>query len=202
MLPAMDKSSRQRILEATIEAIDRGGETSVRIIDVSEAAGVTQGLVTYHFRTRDQLIAEASTARFVATISEDIAIMQAALPSLKSVDDLRQLAEKMTTLLLLPERVAARRRRLNAMGFAIQSPTAKEAITAVQTQVVDAFTDMIVYAQTIGIARTDLDARAMATMILSYTFGIVMKEFDQNPPSDDDLFKVITAFVMNLLAAQ
>jgi len=49
----MDNSSRQRILEATIEAIDRGGETSVRIIEVSEAAGVTQGLVTYHFRTRD-----------------------------------------------------------------------------------------------------------------------------------------------------
>ena len=42
----MDSSSRQRILEATIEAIGRGGETSVRIIDVSEAAGVTHGVFT------------------------------------------------------------------------------------------------------------------------------------------------------------
>lgn len=201
MLRAMDNSSRQRILEATIEAIDRGGETSVRIIDVSEAAGVTQGLVTYHFRTRDQLIAEANTARFVATISEDLAIMKNALPFIKSKDDLRGLAEKMTQLLLTPERDLARRRRLNALGFAIQSPHAMETIAPVHTQVVDAMADILAAGQHIGVVRTDLNARAMATVILGYTFGIVMREFDENPPSNDDLFDAITNFVLTMIAS-
>jgi AcrR family transcriptional regulator len=195
----MDNSSRQRILDATIEAINRGGETSVRIIDVSEAAGVTQGLVTYHFRTRDQLIAEANTARFVATISEDLEIMKQALPSIKTDEDLRGLAHHMTTLLLRPERGLARRRRLNALGFAIQSPHAMETITPVHTQVVDAMADIIRHGQEGGVVRTDLDPRAMATVILAYTFGIVMREFDENPPSDDNLFAAITSFVLAML---
>lgn len=198
----MDNSSRQRILEATIEAIDRGGETSVRIIEVSEAAGVTQGLVTYHFRTRDQLIAEANTARFLATISQDLDLMRQALPSLKTLDDLRRLAEKMTELLLAPERDVARRRRLNALGFAIQSPHAMDTITPVHTQVVDAMTDILAQGQNVGVVRTDLNARAMATIILGYTFGLVMKEFDENPPSNEDLFKVIIDFVLNMIATQ
>jgi AcrR family transcriptional regulator len=198
----MEKSSRERILDATIEAIDRGGETSVRIIDVSEAAGVTQGLVTYHFRTRDLLIAEASTARFIATISEDIANIQQSLPSLQTADDLRGLIERMTKLLFLPERMAARRRRLNALGFAIQAEKAKDAITTVHTEVVDAFTAMVQHGQNIDIIRKDLDARSVSTLILAYTFGIVMTEFDSAPPADDDLLKVINTFVFTMLSPQ
>lgn len=198
----MDNSSRQRILDATIEAIDRGGETSVRIIEVSEAAGVTQGLVTYHFHTRDQLIAEANTARFVATISEDLEIMRQALPALQTLDDLRKLAEHMTTLLLTSERDLARRRRLNALGFAIQSPHAMATIAPVHNQVVDAMADLLAQGQANGVVRTDLEVRAMATVILGYTFGLVMKEFDENPPSNDDLFKAITKFVLAMIAQQ
>jgi AcrR family transcriptional regulator len=198
----MDSSSRQRILEATIEAIGRGGETSVRIIDVSEAAGVTQGLVTYHFRTRDQLIAEANTARFVATISEDLETMKQALPSITTEEDVRGLAHHMTTLLLGPERGLARRRRLNALGFAIQSPHAMKTTTPVHTQVVDAMTDIVHHGQEVGVVRTDLDPRAMATVILAYTFGIVMREFDENPPSDDSLFAAITNFALAMLIKQ
>lgn len=198
----MDNSSRQRILDATIDAIDRGGETSVRIIEVSEAAGVTQGLVTYHFHTRDQLIAEANTARFVATISEDLEIMRQALPALKTLEDLRRLAEQMTKVLLTPERDLARRRRLNALGFAVQSPHAMATIAPVHTQVVDAMADILTQGQKVNVVRTDLDARAMATVILAYTFGIVMKEFDENPPSNDDLFEAIINFALTMIAKQ
>lgn len=196
----MDSSSRQRILDATIEAIDRGGETSVRIIEVSEAAGVTQGLVTYHFRTRDQLIAEANTARFVATISEDIERLLEAVPSVKTAKDLRHLIEGLTKNLLTPARALARRRRLNALGFAIQSPPAMATITPEHTRIVDGMTDVLRQLQVAGVARTDLDTRAMASLILGYTFGLVMTEFDQNAPSTDDLFTVITDFAMNMLA--
>lgn len=201
MCRPMDNSSRQRILDATIEAIDRGSETSVRIIDVSEAAGVTQGLVTYHFRTRDQLIAEANTARFVATISEDLTIMKKALPLIKTKDDLRGLIQQMTTLLLTPERDLARRRRLNALGFGIQSTHATATITPVHTQMVDGMTDILTTGQHIGVVRSDLNTRAMATVILAYTFGIVMKEFDETPPSDEDLFDAITNFVLTIISS-
>jgi hypothetical protein len=42
----------------------------------------------------------------------------------------------------------------------------------------------------------------MATVILAYTFGIVMREFDENPPSDDSLFAAITNFALAMLIKQ
>ena len=36
---------RSRILDAAVAAIDEGGESSVRVVGVCEAAGVTQGMV-------------------------------------------------------------------------------------------------------------------------------------------------------------
>ena len=195
----MKNPSRQRILEATIAAIDKGGETAVRIIEVAEAAGVTQGLITYHFRTRDQLIAEANTARFVATLNEDLSTMNQALASIKTRTDFLKLAEGLTKLLLTPERADARKRRLNALGFAIQSPHALEAIRETQTKVVDGISDIIRVAQERNIARQDLDARAMATVILSYAFGLVLTEFDTNPPSDEELYAAILAYVSLLV---
>ena len=195
----MDNSSRQRILEATIAAIDKGGETAVRIIEVAEAAGVTQGLVTYHFRTRDQLIAEANTARFVATINEDLSTMSKALETMQSREDLIALTQYLTKLLLTPERAGARKRRLNALGFAIQSPHAREAIRETQTEIVDGMTNLIRVAQERGLARQDIDARAMATVVLSYAFGLVITEFDAHPPSEKDLYNAVLAFITTLV---
>ena len=195
----MDNSSRQRILEATIAAIDKGGETAVRIIEVAEAAGVTQGLVTYHFRTRDQLIAEANTARFVATLNEDLGTMTQALQNMQTREDFIVLAQQLTKLLLTSGRADARRRRLNALGFAIQSPFAFDAIQETQTQIVDGLTGLIALAQERGVARTDLNARAMATVVLSYAFGLVLTEFDANPPDEKDLYNAVLAFVSSLI---
>lgn len=195
----MDNPSRQRILEATIAAIDKGGETAVRIIEVAEAAGVTQGLVTYHFRTRDQLIAEANTARFVATLNEDLGTMTQALQNMQTREDFIVLAQQLTKLLLTSGRADARRRRLNALGFAIQSPFAFDAIRETQTQIVDGLTGLIALAQERGVARTDLNARAMATVVLSYAFGLVLTEFDANPPDEKDLYNAVLAFVSSLI---
>jgi AcrR family transcriptional regulator len=52
-------TSRERILDAAIDRIARDGIDEVRIARIAMDAGVSTGLVHYHFATREALLAEA-----------------------------------------------------------------------------------------------------------------------------------------------
>ena len=54
-----DYSGRAALLSATITVVARGGLRSLTYRAVAAEAGVSHGLVRYHFGTRDQLISEA-----------------------------------------------------------------------------------------------------------------------------------------------
>lgn len=54
-----DYSGRTALLDATITVVAQGGLRSLTYRAVAAAAGVSHGLVRYHFGTRDQLIEEA-----------------------------------------------------------------------------------------------------------------------------------------------
>jgi len=50
---------REEILAATVEQISALGLAQVRVADVAKSLGVSNGLVFYHFDTKDRLVAEA-----------------------------------------------------------------------------------------------------------------------------------------------
>jgi AcrR family transcriptional regulator len=50
---------REEILTATLEVVESAGLAATRVSDVATALGVSPALVFYHFRTKDDLIAEA-----------------------------------------------------------------------------------------------------------------------------------------------
>ncbi len=50
--------ARHRILEATVECIVRDGLANVRMAAIAEEAGVSSGLLHYHFDTKEQLFVE------------------------------------------------------------------------------------------------------------------------------------------------
>lgn len=50
------EEARQRILVAAADCIVRDGLASVRMAGIAQAAGVSSGLLHYHFSTKDQLL--------------------------------------------------------------------------------------------------------------------------------------------------
>jgi len=53
--------ARNRILAAAAECIVRGGLAKVRMAGIAKAAGVSAGLLHYHFDTKEQLFADVLT---------------------------------------------------------------------------------------------------------------------------------------------
>jgi AcrR family transcriptional regulator len=62
---------REEILESAIAEVGRVGLAAVRVSDVAAALGISTGLVFYHFRTKDELVAAA----FTYAVQRDLAKM-------------------------------------------------------------------------------------------------------------------------------
>ncbi|GAA1865776.1 TetR/AcrR family transcriptional regulator [Paeniglutamicibacter psychrophenolicus] len=67
MAPVMANDTQQRILEACSICIARDGVRGMRVQDVCKQAGISTGLVYYHFTDRDGLL--AATLEYVNTDS-------------------------------------------------------------------------------------------------------------------------------------
>jgi AcrR family transcriptional regulator len=65
---------REEILLAAIGEVERVGLAAVRVSDVAAALGISTGLVFYHFRTKDDLVAEA----FTYAVERDLLAMERA----------------------------------------------------------------------------------------------------------------------------
>ena len=48
--------TRDRILEAAFSVLSRQGYENTSIKDIAEEAGVAQGLIHYHFKSKEQLV--------------------------------------------------------------------------------------------------------------------------------------------------
>jgi AcrR family transcriptional regulator len=65
---------REEILLAAIAEVERVGLAAVRVSDVAAALGISTGLVFYHFRTKDELVADA----FTYAVERDLTAMDRA----------------------------------------------------------------------------------------------------------------------------
>lgn len=55
---------KKQLIEATISVLASKGQTGLKLQDIAEAAGLSYGLVNFHFETKDKLLAE--TLRYMA----------------------------------------------------------------------------------------------------------------------------------------
>src|SRR5919204_1056017 len=77
------RATRARILAATAELIAQAGWSGFSTRDIAARAGVTQGVVSYHWRSKDELVREAA----LAATAQSLAPVAAALREAPSVHD-------------------------------------------------------------------------------------------------------------------
>ena len=192
--------TRRRILDETIRVIEADGDPAVRVAKVAHAAGVTQGMVTYHFRTRSRLIAEAHAERFASTVTGDITVAIEAVKTITTRQQAADLIANLTRAVVSKARAESRRVRISVLGYAVTDRELAEQVTAIQTRLFDEFATVFEIAQERGVVRSDLSPRAIVTLLSAYSLGLILSDFDRNAPAPDELADVINAFVAGVLA--
>src|SRR5919204_917957 len=71
------KATRGRILEATAELIAQAGWSGFSTRDIAARAGVTQGVVSYHWRSKDDLVREAALVAAAESLEPVAAALRA-----------------------------------------------------------------------------------------------------------------------------
>lgn len=190
--------TRRRILEEAIGVIDDGGEDSLRVADVARRAGVTQGMVTYHFGTRHQLVAEAQLERYASTMSLDIKVLTSIVDTIHDVDTLLEVGRRFTEQLFTPDRVMARRARINAIGFALGDEEVRAQLQRAATESVGEFAAFFEVLAGRGLLRPGVSPRAAATVITAYSIGLVQWDLDEEPAPAGEVAEVINTFLRSI----
>lgn len=198
--PSDPKSSpRDAIIAATIQAIEAGGEASVRVTEVAREAGVTQGMVSYYFGDREGLISEANIARFGEAGALDIAFMMDAARNVTTREEFVTLLRTSTRSVVSKDRAANRQARTSVIGSVANRPDLQANVVEVLDGLISGIEETMRVAIERGIITTSLDPRAVAEVVIAYTQGMIVADLDPKCPPREEIARVIDQFLESII---
>lgn len=188
-----EADGRERVLSVAVQVLESRGEAALRIAEVAEAAGVALGLVSYHFGGRDGLIVAAQQRRFAGLVGEDGAAFQRILDDVKTPAELNAALTDLSRAVLDSRRAQIRLSRIAAIATTFGRDDSYAITGEIVDQLLTDYSALITQAQSRGLIRTDLDARAIAIFVQSYALGLVLYDLDPTSPSAQQMHDVIMA---------
>lgn len=161
--------SPQRLLEATMQAIETGGEQSVNLRTIAEACGVTTPIIYKAYGSREGLLAAAQAERFRRAIDGIAAPFSDAVEGATTVDELRAVLMALADATHHPDRAAFRRVQIEVLGASISRPALRAAVDQTVQQLISRSAAALGAAQARGLVRPDVSP----TEVLWWYFGQV-----------------------------
>ena len=172
--------TRERLLKATAAVIDKGGESAVRIRDITKACAITAPSIYHFFGSREGLIDAAQAYRF--SRGEIGLAFSTALYKCRSKKDLTELAHRFLDLMFAPERRATRNSRLNVLGNAIYRPELSKELAVAQDLSNKIVSEPLRFAQAKGWVRDDFNPEMFAAWLIGAVNSRRLIEMGGNYP--------------------
>ena len=172
--------TRSKLLNATIEAIASGGESSVRVSTVATAVGVREPSVYHFFKNREALVEAAQIERYRRSYLEMILPFEAAALMADTWDDFERSVRKILAAVYSPQRAEIRSIRMNVMGAAQTSQTIAAAVIDINHESAESLARVMVFGQDKGWVTKDLDAMALSYWGIGQLNGRVMAEMNSS----------------------
>ena len=193
------RSTRERVIDVVLEMLEEGGEVAVRIDDVRDRSGVSVGSLYHHFGDRDGLIVAAQLRRFARYAEAEIAALSTIVERAGDVAEFRRAIRQLTRRTASELRLAERWGRIGVLGSTVGRPALLHEVRAVQTRLTDEFQAHVAQGQARGFFRSDLDARAIALFVESYSLGLALNDLDEHPVSERAWEKVVWSVLDGLI---
>ena len=166
--------TQARIVDAAIDIIERDGEAAVTVARVLDVTGLSRGAVYHHFADRDVLVRAAQFERLARQPGGDIAALRAAIRDARDRDEFVGTVSLITAALCEPDRVAVRAVRASVLAPAVQHDDARPPVTALESDIARELTEVVREGQARGFITTAADAAAIAVVIESVAFGLLI----------------------------
>jgi AcrR family transcriptional regulator len=161
----------ERIVEAAIDAIEAGGEASLRIDAVAEKAGITKPSIYYFFGDRDGLVAAAQAERYRRSLLNGLTEAIELTRGATSREEYEAILPRFLDVVMQPEGAHRRAQRIQVLGSAVSRPHLTEEVVAATRRAVELTTELIQIPLERGWATPAYDPEAIALWWLSNTQG-------------------------------
>jgi len=191
-VPQDSADTRQRLLEATVACLRQQGTAGLTSREITREAGVNLQAITYHFGSKDALVAEALTK----LVRDRITPIRDALES--EGDPTDRLFAALETISSV---FAAAQADLAAYASAVEASSTNPALAAalaqLHTELVDYLAALITELQQAGYIQSWVVPQAMASLLVAVGDGVAMHSHYGEP----DVQGVLGQVARLLLAA-
>ena len=177
---SFELDTRAKLLNATIDAISSGGESSVRVSTVATAVGVREPSVYHFFKNREALVEAAQIERYRRSYAELMVPFEAAALMSDTWEDFERAVRKILAAVYSPQRAEIRSIRMNVMGAAQTSQTIAAAVIDINHESAESLARVMVFGQDKGWVTKDLDAMALSYWGIGQLNGRVMAEMNSS----------------------
>ena len=197
-----DSQIRGRLIDSALVFIDRDGIDGARLRDIVEHADMTTGSLYWFFKNRRALINAALAERYVRKMRQLTDAAEEIIAKGLVIGDPLDLLTEITVRVGDPERVMARRERVQVLAAALDDPVLAKQVADVQRTLLAQLTNVIKTAQERRILRADIDAYSVAVLVQSTTVGLASVDLAPDLlPQDDNWIHLMGRVVKALRAS-
>ena len=186
------------ILAEARRIIDERGEAGLRVAELAERCNVAVGLLYHYFTDRQAIIAAVRAQQYAELVDADIDTVDMNIVGETTVQGL--LAASVANFGANIDdntRRANRWGRLAILAASEHNEVLRNEISAQQARSSASLVDVIEKAQSMGLVRNDISARAIALLVEAVPLGTVLADISpSSAPTQQEWTDLITAMLM------
>ncbi|MEN9692812.1 MAG: hypothetical protein RLZZ330_456 [Actinomycetota bacterium] len=180
-----------KLLETVIALIDQHPVEAITLDQILEISKVSKGSMYHHFEDFDELIESAEVKRFSLYVDATISKLTQTIMHSNTVQELRADLQKVTRATQNPLLTVLRMDRVSAIARTGKSERFRVALGAEQQRLTDGLAEIVETGQDRGLVKKEIDARAIALLIQSYTLGRIVDDFVDEKVDPEAWFALI-----------
>lgn len=180
-----------KLLETVIALLDQHPIEAITLDQILEISKVSKGSMYHHFEDFDELIESAEVRRFSLYVDATISKLTQTIMHSNTVEELRVDLQKVTRATQNPLLTVLRMDRVSAIARTGKSERFRIALGAEQQRLTDGLTEIVETGQDRGLVKKEIDARAIALLIQSYTLGRIVDDIVDEKVDPEAWFALI-----------
>lgn len=180
-----------KLLETVIALLDQHPIEAITLDQILEISKVSKGSMYHHFEDFDELIESAEVRRFSLYVDATISKLTQTIMHSNTVEELRVDLQKVTRATQNPLLTVLRMDRVSAIARTGKSKRFRIALGAEQQRLTDGLTEIVETGQDRGLVKKEIDARAIALLIQSYTLGRIVDDIVDEKVDPEAWFALI-----------
>lgn len=188
-------ANARKLLDATVDLLESTPLEQVRLAEVLERSGVSNGSLYHHFDDFRDLVEQAAIERFTKGLEDSLSAIAQLLDATDAAD-FRRRTEEVILLFHDQNRRPFRLARLDTLGALTTHPRLAERIGRAQQEATRAQAEYYAEFQRRGWFRDDVDPVALSTFTTATFLGRVVDDITPEPVDPADWSKIaLIAFV-------